>query len=201
MPRLKATNEPLLNGCPPPPSPGPYQIIYADPPWSYRDPAQAGRRGAACKYPVMDLAAIAALPVPTLAANDCVLFLWVTLPLLPEGLRVIDAWGFDYKTTAFVWIKTNPCAGTDFFGMGHWTRANAELCLLATRGRPARLSARVRQVIRSPILRHSEKPGEARERIVALLGDLPRVELFARAKTPGWDCWGNEVDSDVAFAA
>lgn len=84
-----------------------------------------------------------------------------------------------------------------WLGMGYWTRSNAKICLLATKGNPKRIDTSVRQLIMSPRLEHSRKPSEARERIVALMGDLPRIELFARRKIDGWDCWGNEVESDI----
>ena len=140
---------------------------------------------------------IRALPVAEIAEKDCALFLWVTIPCLLEGLSVLQAWGFQYKTIAFVWIKQNKKADSLFWGMGYWTRSNAEFCILATRGSPKRQSAGVHQVIVSHIEEHSKKPQEARERIVQLMGDVPRIELFARQKTPGWDVWGNEVESDI----
>lgn len=147
----------------------------------------------------MDIAEIKALPVGQLAAMDCALFLWVTFPCLYEAFEVLDAWGFAYKTVAFVWVKQNRQSDGLFWGMGYWTRANAELCILATKGRPRRKSAGVHQVILSHVEQHSKKPDEARERIVALMGDLPRIELFARQETPGWDVWGNEVESSITL--
>lgn len=145
----------------------------------------------------MGIDEIRALPVAELAEKDCALFLWVTVPCLLEGLSVLQAWGFQYKTIAFVWIKQNKKVDSLFWGMGYWTRSNAEFCILATRGSPKRQSAGVHQVIVSHIEEHSKKPQEARERIVQLMGDVPRIELFARQKTPGWDVWGNEVESDI----
>jgi site-specific DNA-methyltransferase (adenine-specific) len=176
---------------------GRYKIVYADPPWRYHDKASAGQRGACYKYAVLGTDGICALPVADLAADDCVLFLWATFPLLPDAFRVLKAWGFGYKTASFVWVKTNKNTDTDFFGMGNWTRANAEIVLLGAKGKPKRLSASVRQIVHHPIMRHSEKPNEVRERIVTLMGNLPRIELFARTKVSGWDCWGNEVESDI----
>ena len=145
----------------------------------------------------MRLEELAALPVSDLADTDCALFLWATFPQLPEALRLIRAWGFSYKTVAFVWLKTNRKARTWFYGLGFWTRSNAEICLLATKGHPKRQAANIHQLIVSPVERHSRKPDEARDRIVALMGDLPRIELFARQETPGWEVWGNEVNSDI----
>ena len=151
-------------------------------------------QGAAEKhYPTMSIDELCALPVPELAAKDCALFLWATFPQLPEALRLIRAWGFRYRTVAFVWLKRNRKSPSWFYGMGYWTRSNAEICLLATKGKPKRQSAGVHQFLISPIEQHSKKPDAAREKIVALMGDLPRIELFARQKTPGWDIWGNEL--------
>lgn len=147
-----------------------YSVIYADPPWSYRDKALAGNRGAECKYPVMSLEDICKLPVKELAADDCVLFLWVTMPKLDEAFDVIKAWGFEYKTCAFTWVKQNKKSDSLFWGMGRWTRANAEVCLLATRGKPKRADAGVHSVIISHIEEHSKKPAETRDRINKLLG-------------------------------
>jgi len=145
----------------------------------------------------MSIKNICALPVNTLADTDCTLFLWVTFPVLPDAFDVIKAWGFTYKTVAFCWVKRNKKSPGWFFGMGNWTRANAEICLLATNGNPKRLSASVRQIIDTPLEEHSKKPDETRERIIQLMGDLPRVELFARQSPPGWDVWGNEVESTI----
>lgn len=171
-----------------------YDIILCDPPWAYRVWAKKDMgRTAESHYPTMALDVLRALPVEELSAKNCALFLWVTFPTLKEAFSVLDAWGFTYKTVAFVWVKQNRKAQSLFWGLGHWTRANAELCLLATRGSPKRQSAAVHQVIFSPVEEHSKKPDVVRERIVALMGDLPRVELFARQAVPGWDVWGNEV--------
>lgn len=178
--------------------PGKYSVIYADPPWHYRVWSKKGAgRSAESHYSTMSLEDIKALPVHRLAAKDCALFLWVTFPLLKEAWPVIDAWGFSYKSVAFVWVKQNRKAPTLFTGMGYWTRANAEICLLATRGHPKRANAGVHQVILSHIEEHSKKPEEARSRIVRLMGDVPRIELFARSRAPGWDVWGNEAAGSI----
>lgn len=172
-----------------------YGIIYADPPWRYR---QKNINGAAeHHYFTLGPDELCALPVGELAAKDCALFLWATFPQLPEALRLIKAWGFTYKSVAFVWLKQNRKSPGWFYGLGFWTRGNAEICLLATRGHPKRKSAGVHQFIISPVEAHSKKPDITREKIVELLGDLPRVELFARQKTEGWDVWGNEVESTL----
>lgn len=169
---------------------GPYSVIYADPPWHYDDTASAGARGAVFKYPVMTDEDIYALPVRTLAAKDCALFLWGTWPKIREAIATIDAWGFTYKTLAFDWIKQNPKTPTLFWGMGRWTRSNSEFVLLATRGKPSRVSAGVHSIVMAPRGAHSAKPAEVRDRIVTLCGDVPRIELFAREVVEGWDAWG-----------
>lgn len=175
-----------------------YNIIYADPPWQYKVYSKKGLgRSAESHYPTMKLEDIQALPIGELADTDCILFMWTTIPLLQDCFSVMRAWGFEYKTVAFVWIKQNKKSDSLFWGMGHWTRANAELCMLATKGHPKRKSASVHQVIVSHIEEHSKKPDVTRHKIVELVGDLPRVELFARQKTDGWDVWGNEVICDV----
>lgn len=173
-----------------------YKIIYADPPWSYKVwPKNNGTgRTAESHYKTMDVNDICDLPINRIADDNCVLFMWITSPCLQEGLKVIDAWGFKYKTIGFTWIKQNKTKNSLFWGMGYYTRANAELCLLATKGKPLkRVSRSVHQVILSKIREHSRKPDETRDRIVQLFGDLPRIELFARQQVDGWDCWGNEV--------
>ena len=145
----------------------------------------------------MSIEELCALPVADLAAPDSALFLWATFPQLPEALRLIEAWGFTYKTVAFVWLKKNKKADSWFYGLGFWTRGNAEICLLATKGHPKRQAANIHQFIISPIEAHSKKPDEARAKIISLMGDLPRVELFARQTPPGWAVWGNEVTPTI----
>lgn len=172
-----------------------YQIIYADPPWSYNDKNCNGATGN--HYKTMSLEDIKKLPVGGVSDRDSVLFLWATYPMLKEALQVIEAWGFQYKSIAFQWIKLNKKNGKPFYGLGRWTRGNTECCLLAVKGKPKRQSNSVFQLIQSPIARHSEKPHEAREKILKLMGDLPRIELFARQKVEGWDVWGDEVISDI----
>jgi len=179
-----------------------YGVIYADPPWAYKVWSKKGQgRSAENHYPTMDIADIRALPVGELADKDCALFLWVTFPCLKEGLSALESWGFTYKTVAFVWVKQNKKSDNLFWGLGYWTRANAEICILATKGSPRRMDAGVHQVILSHIEEHSKKPQEARNRIVRLMGDVPRIELFARTKAEGWDVWGNEVECDISMGA
>jgi site-specific DNA-methyltransferase (adenine-specific) len=177
-----------------------YGVIYADPPWSYHDKCCAGKRGAEFKYPVLGLQALIDLPVRAIAAPDALLFLWATGPLLPDALRVMEAWGFPYRTPAFTWVKTTGPVGLHFprfaWGMGNWTRSNAEFCLLGIRGKPKRASASVHQVVLAPRMQHSAaKPPEVRDRIDQLVGSVPaRLELFARERAPGWEATGLELD-------
>ena len=168
-----------------------YNIIYADPPWSYKDKKCNGN----CEshYNTMNIKDICKLPIRDITDKDCVLFLWVTYPMLKEGLELIEAWGFQYKTIGFQWIKQNKSGNGFFFGLGRWTRGNTECCLIAVKGKPKRVNNAVSQLVISPLEKHSKKPDIVREKIVELIGDLPRIELFARQTCDGWDCWGNEV--------
>ena len=177
-----------------------YRIIYADPPWLYDDKS-APRGGAETHYRCMSTAEICALPVKDIAAHSSVLFMWVTMPMLEEGLKVMKAWGFKYKTVGFTWVKTTR-GGALYMGMGHHTRANAEICLLGTRGFGVRrIDASIRNTQLHQRTRHSEKPEQFRHDIDKLYGPLPtRIELFARKAALGWDVWGDEVKSDVSLA-
>ena len=168
-----------------------YNIIYADPPWSYKDKKCNGN----CEshYNTMNIKDICNLPINNISDKDCVLFLWVTYPMLKEGLQLIEAWGFHYKTIGFQWIKQNKSGNGFFFGLGRWTRGNTECCLIAIKGKPRRINNSISQLVFSPIEQHSKKPDIVREKIVELIGDLPKIELFARQTAVDWDCWGNEI--------
>lgn len=170
-----------------------YSIIYADPPWSYKDKRDGRHGGVLAHYSTMSDPDIKALSVSSIANENCMLFLWVTFPKLQEGLDVIKAWGFKYKTLGFSWIKTNPKSGTPFFGIGYYTKSNCEVCLIGVKGKPIRISNSISSVVITPRERHSKKPDTVRDKIVQLCGDVPRIELFARESHEGWDCWGNEV--------
>ena len=176
-----------------------YNVIYADPPWAFRVWSEKGKERSADKhYSCMTLDDLKQMPVNSITAGDgCALFMWATFPMLREALELIEAWGFEYKTCAFCWVKQNPNRGGVFAGLGRWVQGNAELCLLATKGHPHRISKSVRQIVEAPRGRHSEKPAEVRDRIVQLMGDLPRIELFARQAADGWDCWGNEAPQNT----
>lgn len=174
-----------------------YQIIYADCPWKYNDPKGNNPKLGGITYPVMSDKQLCDLPIAKLANKDCALFMWATMPKLKEAFLVAEAWGFRYITCAFTWVKTNPKSGGIYSGLGHWTNGNAELCLFFKKGHPKRIEKNVKQIQMHPRGRHSQKPDKIRDEIIRLIGDLPRIELFARQKTPGWDVWGNEVESDI----
>jgi N6-adenosine-specific RNA methylase IME4 len=186
-----------------------FGAIYADPPWRFNvwsgDTARKRRNSsgtnvcAAVHYETMGIDEICALPVESIAADDCALFIWATWPTLFDTFKVIEAWGFTYKTCAFDWMKAHARQIEMFrddadalMGMGYWTRANSEPCLLATRGKPKRLNADVRQGIIEPRREHSRKPDCVPSRIERLVAG-PYLELFSRTEREGWTCWGNEV--------
>lgn len=175
-----------------------YTLIYADPPWAYEDKCSSGKRGAGHKYPVMGVQEICRLPVWELAAESCLLAMWwvPTQPL--EALKVVDAWGFKLITMkGFTWHKTyTKQTDKTAMGMGHLTRANSEDCLFAVKGRrPPRQDASIVQHFTAPRYEHSRKPDYVREMLVRLLGDVPRIELFARRSSHGFDVWGNQCES------
>lgn len=188
---------------------GHYGAIYCDPPWAFNlwwggrtneTPAGVPSRATVPHYETMREPELNALPVGDLAADDCVLFLWICWPVLEWSLRTIKAWGFEYKTCAFAWLKAD-ASQIDMFRdditahmtLGYWTRSNSEVCLLATRGKPKRRDAGVRQGIIEPRRQHSRKPDAMHQRIERLVSG-PYCELFARSRHQGWDCWGNEVE-------
>jgi N6-adenosine-specific RNA methylase IME4 len=177
-----------------------FQALLADPPWRFitydKQTAVKARGREDIHYLTMTLEEIKALPVASLAADDAVLFLWATWPNLLTALAVIEAWGFTYKTGGFDWMKTTR-SGQPAIGMGFWTRANTEPCLLATRGHPKRLHADVRQAILEPRREHSRKPDTVRHRIERLVAG-PYLELFARDVRPGWAGWGEEIGTVLA---
>jgi len=172
-----------------------YGAIYADPPWTFQTWSKRGRGRAAERHykSTSNLDKIKTMPIEKLAADDCALFLWATWPNLDDAREVITAWGFTYKTCAFLWVKETKRGNGLHFGLGYWTRANSEPCLLATRGKPKRLHADVAQIIMEPVREHSRKPDCARQRIERLVAG-PYVELFARSQCPNWDYWGNETE-------
>ncbi len=173
-----------------------YSVIYADPPWLYNPRNNKGTKfgsGAGGHYGLLSNEQIANLPVERIANRNCALFLWVTFQYLNEQIKIIERWGFTYKTLGFSWIKTNPKNSKPFFGVGYYAKSNCEVCLMGIKGKMKPVSNKVSSCIISPRRRHSQKPDDVRNRIVELFGDIPRIELFAREQANGWDAWGNEV--------
>lgn len=175
-----------------------YKIIYADPPWSYNDKMSGHSFSLDHEYETQNTNWIKNLPVQTISENDCVLFMWATSPLLPQAFEVLSAWGFKYKTVAFVWSKRTK-HGKNVSNLGRWTMGNVEVVLVGSRGKPKRIARNIKQLVIAERTSHSKKPDEVRKRIVELMGDLPRIELFAREKTEGWDVWGNEIANDITL--
>lgn len=173
--------------------PGKFSVILADPPWKFRTWSNKGLgKSADQHYPTMSLDDICALPVSSIAADDCVLFIWSTWPTIFLTERVIDAWGFAYSGLAWEWIKHNPRTWKYAFGCGYGTRKNLEPCLLARRGNPKLLSRSERDFMFAPRREHSRKPDEQYERIERMYAG-PRCELFARQQRAGWATAGNET--------
>ncbi len=173
-----------------------YKIILADPPWEYSSDPKS-KRGiwglAHQRYQTLSMDDLKKLPVSTIADDNCILFMWATFPNLQQGLDLIKAWGFEFKTVAFVWEKLGKTNNTPKkYGLGWYTRSNCEIVMLGRKGKFDRRSAAVQQIIKSTISEHSKKPDEVRKRILKLCGDIPRIELFARTKVHGWDVWGND---------
>lgn len=192
---------------------GPFGCILADPPWAFRTFSgenMTPHRCAEDHYRTMTLPEMSALPVASVAARDCALFMWAVGSHLSESIDLARAWGFEFKTDAFYWLKQRlvDADQPDLFtgdipepriGFGYWTRKQVEPCLLFTRGNPRRLSSGVRQAIVEPRREHSRKPDVQYERIEALVGG-PYLEMFARTQMPGWTAWGNQVDRFEAAA-
>ena len=171
-----------------------YKVIYADPPWTFKTFSDKGKgRSPEQHYDVLDLPAISRLPINSISEDNSVLLMWVIDPLLDKAFDVIKAWGFKYKTVAFTWAKTNKTKPGFFTGLGYWTRGNPEMCLLATKGKPKRLSKSVPQLVIEQRREHSRKPDIMYQHIENLL-EGPYIELFARQQREGWDSWGNEVN-------
>jgi len=178
-----------------------YGVILADPPWKYEywSPKYDGGRRAENYYPVMTHEDIARLPVGGLAADNAVLFMWGVWPRLFDCEFVMNSWGFEYKTIAWIWIKANQTGFGFFTGMGFYTRSNTEPCLLAVKGSMPVARHDIQALIYSPIREHSRKPDDQYRKIEALYPGKRYLELFARHKRPGWDAWGNEIESDITM--
>ena len=181
-----------------------FNVILCDPPWRFKNFSMTeravrgekwGRANGRPIYDTMDTEDIASIDIQSIAAKDCVLFMWATFPKLEDSLYVIKQWGFTYKTVAFTWVKTNPSGKGWHFGLGYWTRGNPEICLLATKGKPKRVDTCVENLLIAPRGRHSAKPPETRDRITQLMGsNVSKIELFAREEHPDWYCAGLDVD-------
>lgn len=171
-----------------------YKVILADPPWTFSSWSRKGEvKSAQNHYSCMSLEELIGLPVFWTGDRDCILFMWATSPMIDEQIKVMERWGFEYKTIGFTWIKLNPKALTPFIGLGYYTRSNAEYCLIGTRGKPGRPKNKgISSVIMSPIREHSRKPDIVRQYIMNMY-DGPYLELFAREETDGWDYFGNET--------
>ncbi len=185
-----------------------FRVVYADPPWSYSNYSKGTKAegAASAHYNTMSVPQMALLPVDERTDDEgSVLFLWATMPLLEDALVLMREWGFDYKTTAFTWVKLNKNGellkedGTlnAFSGLGYYTNSNVELVLLGRKGKSLeRESKSVKQVVVAPIGAHSAKPAEVRDRIVTLYDDEPRLEMFARVAPENWDIWGNQAPTE-----
>jgi len=183
-------------------APKKYQIIYADPPWNFGNRMYSSNktdhhRAITRAYDVMKTKDICALPVSSICEDDAACFMWVADAFIPDAIEVFKAWGFKYKTVAFVWLKKEK-TGKQTCYMGQWTCKNMELVLLGTRGKMTQnlVSRKVRQLQEAMRERtiHSRKPNLIREKIVEMFGDISRIELFARQRVKGWDAWGNEIE-------
>lgn len=173
-----------------------YSVIYADPPWEYKESGGGHRGTAGLPYKTMSTEEICDLPVPRIAEDASILFIWATFRKLEECLKVIRAWGYEYYGLGFDWIKTGK-NGTPCYGMGYYTRQNNEVCLIGVKRNPKRrikpVNRGVSCVIQSERREHSRKPDEVRRAIEKVFGDVSRIELFARQEFDKWDCWGNEI--------
>lgn len=173
-----------------------FKVIYMDPPWTFETYSEKGKgRSAEQHYDCMTDKRLSMMPVLDVAAPDCALLMWTTGPLLTRSLTVMEKLGFAYKGVAFTWVKTCRCSPQKWhMGCGYATRANAEFCLLGTVGKPKRVDKGVRSLVVAPVMEHSAKPPEVRERIERLYGDVPRLEMFARQLPDGWFSIGYDVD-------
>ena len=183
-----------------------YNIIYADPPWKYgskskvNDSSGKEIKKLSAHYNTMNTNDIKNLKVKNITADDCACFLWCTDSHLKEGIEVLEAWGFKYKTIAFNWIKkTNK--GNTYYNVAPWTLKSSEICLFGTKGAMTKYKKNnsVKQLIEAERTRHSKKPVEAIERIEDLFGDIPRLEMFCRYPREGWAVWGNECDLSITL--
>ena len=189
-----------------------YQVIYADPPWDFTKSSFILRKGGfnlnSLKtevkkdwekvYPTLSKEEIESLPIRDITEKDAICFMWTTDTHLPDAIKIMKSWGFNYKTIAFVWVKKEK-SGKQVRMMAPWTNKGAEICLLGTKGQMTKyLGARnIAQVVEATRANHSKKPDIIAEEIVRMFPNCERIELFARDAKPGWDVWGNEVENDI----
>lgn len=174
-----------------------YGLIMADPPWFFKNWSRDGEeKNATAQYDCMDLNQIKQMPVADLASKDCLLWLWATNPMLREGIDLMEAWGFTFKTAGH-WSKKT-AHGKQAFGTGYILRCAGEPFLIGTMGKP-KCARNVRSVIEGPLREHSRKPDEAYQAAERLIPDAQRLDMFSRQPRPGWDCFGNEWNKfDIA---
>jgi N6-adenosine-specific RNA methylase IME4 len=183
-----------------------YKIIYADPPWHYGSKSAVNNSvGNAIKplsehYPTMKLKDLVNMKVDSMLDDDAACFMWVTDSHLDEAIQILKAWGFTYKTIAFNWIKTT-VKGNYCKNVAPWTIKSSEVCLLGTRGKMTKYKKvnNIESLVIAPRTKHSKKPDEVRKRIELLFGDLPRLEMFARNSSEGWDVFGDEAPNSIAI--
>ncbi len=176
-----------------------YKLLYVDPPWQFTNKKTGGsmKSGAETQYPTMTLEQLKALDVPSICDDDCLLVMWWVGSQPQEAIDLCKAWGFTIKNmNGFVWNKLTK-NGNPFFGMGFYTRAGSESAIIATKGSPKIINHSVRAVGNYPVGRHSAKPDEFRDACESLMGDVPRLEMFARKRSPGWSVFGNEVARSI----
>lgn len=174
---------------------GGFNVILADPPWNFKNYSEKGEgKNPNQHYKCISIEEICSIPVSVLASNNCALLMWSTWPFMPRWNEVLKAWGFEYSSLAWEWIKYNPVTDKYAFGPGYGTRKNLEPCLLATKGSPKIGSHSIRDFIRSPRREHSRKPEEQYELIERLFPAGPYIEIFARNEREGWTAWGNETE-------
>lgn len=173
-----------------------YNVIYADPPWEYKESGGGHRGTAGLPYSTMTTKQIGELPIQNIVDERSILFIWATFKKLKECLKVIEMWGYEYYGLGFDWTKTEK-TGTRCFGMGFYTRQNNEICLIGVphdkKRRLMPINRSVSCVIQSERREHSRKPDEVRKCIELIFGNVDRIELFARQQKDGWDCWGDEI--------
>jgi N6-adenosine-specific RNA methylase IME4 len=172
-----------------------FRVLYIDPPWAFSSWSKKGEgKSAQNHYKCMTMDELKALPIGDLGDDNSIMFMWCTNPLFPEQIKVMEKWGYTYKTIGFTWVKLNKKTPTPFIGLGYYSRSNCEYLIIGTKGKVGRPKNKsISSVVMSPIREHSRKPDIIRKYIEAMY-DGPYIELFARTKIDGWECWGNQTD-------